>query len=1096
MTVSRRVLYAWTCPACHRRQQSAAWEIVHARERPDVLAQGLLAPGFVQVVCPRCRTVSPIEDQPVLLVRPGDDLPLLLGTSWADLASEGVSPAVTDLCKRAQLATAGDRLGVHPRVIQLPRSLLAVVVARVPDDDTADPDLACDQVAAQWSASHATVYRMFLEEVRGSARSRAVSRLLQQAWTSDPGTLLQFVEAHPDLRSPDVVVAVAEDAGAGPPPGESSAPLAARLRLVQSLAAGTSPADAVDVYLQDMSNFGGQDLAPRIDRLVLTLRTGPSPDLIPQARELLGLAIAVGDTNLEAYACSDLGGRLLSLPANRGTEEATGLLARALDLIAEDALDWAAVAGNLAHAVSRRASGDPNDNWARAHDLLRRACAVDPEADPHAWAVNHTNLGLLLSERPGGSDVDDLTAAIELIRAGASRRSPDDDLLDWAYSQLNLGFLHRRRGRPSDNATAEGLFREALDRLTPAVDRRIWAFLQLNVGELLTGAGSREATARALDAARAGLEATPPLEDPELRARLLWLTARNIGVREQALQLRVQALASLVPELQPELFLQIGAEVAEAAESADDWDAAAGTYERMLIAFELLFDAQLTAQGRRRTREQWPRLPRWAAYALARVGRDEQAVQAIEQGRARELTLSTSRATVELDELRQLDPALAGRYQDSLRAYAATALKTNRLQEAPAARALSGVATDLQEAVESIRSVPGHEQFLRPLSPGDLLDAAGGLPVAYLVTAPAGSCVLTLRSGEHGRPAVGAIQVPEVTGRSVAGLVLFDVDRHLPGILAPDRQGRQTALSRLSELRPLVEPVAALLRSVGVGKVVVVPTGLLGAVPLHAIPVTAGRVLDDEGEIHLAPSVAGYGACRRRAALKRTAHLVGIADTDPLRPLPASRIELNFVEDLFGRFETPSTRTGSSATRQWFLDEAATASHLHLACHGSSSLDAHFGGELALGDGVLTMTDLNETRLAHCRLAVASACESGHYDTALSPDEFLGLPAGFLQAGAACVVASLWNVDDKATAILMMRFYELLAAGPDSTRQAPVAALREARLWMRNLTARVVRDFRQRHSAVLGPPDPTLDERLALRFANVNSWAAFAAHGC
>ena len=205
---------------------------------------------------------------------------------------------------------------------------------------------------------------------------------------------------------------------------------------------------------------------------------------------------------------------------------------------------------------------------------------------------------------------------------------------------------------------------------------------------------------------------------------------------------------------------------------------------------------------------------------------------------------------------------------------------------------------------------------------------------------------------------------------------------------------------------------------------------------------------------------------------------------------------MGFVEDLFRRFESPSTRTGASATRQWLLDEAVTASHLHLACHGSSSLHARFGGELKLGDGVLTMTDLNEIRLVGCRLVVASACQSGHYDTALSPDEFLGLPGGFLQAGAACVVASLWKVDDVATAILMMRFYELLDPGPNSAPQAPIAALHVARLWMRDLTAQAVGDFRRRHSAVLGLSDATFDESLARRLANVNSWAAFAAHGC
>ncbi|MEK8174447.1 CHAT domain-containing protein [Streptomyces sp. M19] len=55
------------------------------------------------------------------------------------------------------------------------------------------------------------------------------------------------------------------------------------------------------------------------------------------------------------------------------------------------------------------------------------------------------------------------------------------------------------------------------------------------------------------------------------------------------------------------------------------------------------------------------------------------------------------------------------------------------------------------------------------------------------------------------------------------------------------------------------------------------------------------------------------------------------------------------------------------------------------------------------------------------------ACQSGRYEIIEAPDEFTGLPGGFLQAGAACAITSLWQVNDLATALLMTRLYELLA---------------------------------------------------------------------
>jgi CHAT domain len=59
-----------------------------------------------------------------------------------------------------------------------------------------------------------------------------------------------------------------------------------------------------------------------------------------------------------------------------------------------------------------------------------------------------------------------------------------------------------------------------------------------------------------------------------------------------------------------------------------------------------------------------------------------------------------------------------------------------------------------------------------------------------------------------------------------------------------------------------------------------------------------------------------------------------------------------------------------------------------------------------------------------------SACETGFYDINRNADEFIGLPATFMQIGATGVLGSLWQVDDLATALLMARFYDLhLGAG-------------------------------------------------------------------
>jgi CHAT domain-containing protein len=47
-------------------------------------------------------------------------------------------------------------------------------------------------------------------------------------------------------------------------------------------------------------------------------------------------------------------------------------------------------------------------------------------------------------------------------------------------------------------------------------------------------------------------------------------------------------------------------------------------------------------------------------------------------------------------------------------------------------------------------------------------------------------------------------------------------------------------------------------------------------------------------------------------------------------------------------------------------------------------------------------------------------------------DELIGLTRAFMYAGAPHLVATLWQVDDKATSILMGKFYQELAGRPAS----------------------------------------------------------------
>ena len=80
----------------------------------------------------------------------------------------------------------------------------------------------------------------------------------------------------------------------------------------------------------------------------------------------------------------------------------------------------------------------------------------------------------------------------------------------------------------------------------------------------------------------------------------------------------------------------------------------------------------------------------------------------------------------------------------------------------------------------------------------------------------------------------------------------------------------------------------------------------------------------------------------------------------------------------------------------------------------------------------------------------SSCCrvQTGIYSTKRNAEEFVGLPATFMELGAGGVLATLWQVDDLATSLLMARFYDLhIEQGI-----TPPAALRAAQIWLRTST--------------------------------------------
>ncbi|MEW6731711.1 MAG: CHAT domain-containing protein [Acidobacteriota bacterium] len=167
--------------------------------------------------------------------------------------------------------------------------------------------------------------------------------------------------------------------------------------------------------------------------------------------------------------------------------------------------------------------------------------------------------------------------------------------------------------------------------------------------------------------------------------------------------------------------------------------------------------------------------------------------------------------------------------------------------------------------------------------------------------------------------------------------------------------------------------------------------------------------------------------------------------------LPFSRIEADAISALI-----PKTRllkaTGFKANRETATNgELARYRIVHFATHGLLNSEHPELSGLVLSlvdekgkaqDGFLRMQEIYNLQLP-ADLVVLSACQTA-VGKEIKGEGLVGLTRGFMYAGAERVIASLWQVDDLATAELMKRFYR----GMLLNQLRPTAALRAAQIEM------------------------------------------------
>ncbi|MGO9984618.1 MAG: CHAT domain-containing protein [Rhodomicrobium sp.] len=749
--------------------------------------------------------------------------------------------------------------------------------------------------------------------------------------------------------------------------------------------------------------------------------------------------------------------------------------------------NWASTQIGIGNAYLERVFGHRSVNIELAIKAYESALEVaTQESRPVDWALAMSNLGRAYTQRTNGNRAENYENALKALGNSLKIQKEDTLPIDWANTQSNLGlaYLGRSEGEAAENYEKAILaFESALRVYSKKGYPFDWARVQSNIGNVyqnrIAGDSARNKE-RSLEAYKAALEVYTKENFPRDWAR----TVYNIGIayqnrirgsasenRKKAIAAFSEALSIFTRDKFPREYLQSKHLLGTAYLSERNWNAAKEAFTDARFAFLDLLGLGLEIDDASDLIDTTGSMFNEWAFAAIESGQEDKALDLISEGRARMMALALKQQQLDLnaDKLDRVN-ALRSEINEWSR----------RIEEpgeegAQAIQFLGTVQKELgQLLAEGVQNSPGTNSLA--LASRSL--PSGGALVVPILTDAGGKILIVARAGERAK--VSVINLPGLTPIKLRTIVWGQLDakqvggwfgaynvQYLSEIEYKERKHEWfDAINNIGpELWQLFGAATEKeLHRLGVGhgaRLILLPSGPLGLLPLGlAENVSMNKRFAELYEFVEVPSLVALSNAADRASKRNDLSLAAIINpTGEIErlALPFTEIEGSFVASHFP-IETREIRTKSNASPEAALGALAHKTYWHISSHGFFDWsDARQAGLLMRDEKRLTVEKIQEQRgiLGQPRLVVLSACETGIYSTKRNAEEFVGLPATFMELGAGGVLATLWQVDDLATSLLMARFYDLhIEQG-----LTPPAALRAAQIWLRTSTDDDIRSY-------------------------------------
>jgi len=710
-------------------------------------------------------------------------------------------------------------------------------------------------------------------------------------------------------------------------------------------------------------------------------------------------------------------------------------------------LNWAMVQHSLGNLFLGRyeRSRSKSDGVASGEHYQNALKVYHREYDPSHWAGTQYALANLLAHRYEESkDSGDADASENHYRNALLEYQRDTVPAFWALVQHALGNLQYLRyeiqGSDEYAQAAERHYKNALGEFHKEMAPAHWATVQHGLGSLFSLLYERH--------------------------------GQNVyaqTAREYLLAIQEHALSSGLP---PIFSYKANASLTRLSFNQGNWVETTRTYMLTQETLQVLLALQTLRSGKETWLAEAYGLASVAAYAFAQLGKYEDAIVAFEAGRTHLLreTLEQNRR----DLLRLVDSG----HKDLLDRFERAAEEINRLSEMKNKlpnnwiNRLQSSRSELNQAIHTIQEIPEFRNFMKPPSFVQIAEVAKEYPLVYLLATSSGGLAMIVTGSN-----IRAVPLNHVNEDLVKAWLIKEKDGkpaggYLHGQIGNVQVGPELNNILVSIGARIIGPIIPALQELDLKNLTFIPSGLLALFPFHAASYTINEkqyMFLDEYTSSYAPSALILGWLNKNMVShsKEIRRLLVIGN--PM-PLPQDYQSLRFAQ-----LEAEQVAKSFAGQSQFLCETDATldaveknidsASYLHFACHGEFDHLNPLNSGLILRHGErLTLNDLLG-RLKLCeytRLVVLSACKTALTDFSKLPDEALGLPGGFLFAGALGVVGTLWPVEDLSTVLLMIRFYQYLFQndlhrGGESI--SPPEALRNAQRWLKDVKAKELKDY-------------------------------------